>query len=89
MGKKTSAAPSTVVSLGVVPPRRPLVAFLQRVCDIVSAASLLLLLMPLYFLIAVAIKADSAGPVLFIQRRVGKDGIEFPFFKFRSIGCRC
>ena len=84
-GEDSPPTSPTVVSLGVAAPRRPVVAFLQRLCDVVCAALLLLLLLPLYLLIAVAVKADSAGPVLFIQHRVGKNGIEFPFFKFRSM----
>ena len=83
-GQATAAMPS-IVSLGVVPPRRPLVAFLQRLCDVLCATLLLLFLLPLYLLIAATIKADSAGPVLFTQNRVGKDGVEFPCFKFRSM----
>ena len=34
---------------------------------------------------ATAVKLDSPGPIIFRQRRVGKDGVEFDFFKFRSM----
>jgi len=49
-----------------------------------SLAALLILLLP-FALIALWIRLDSPGPVLFIQRRVGKDGREFSVFKFRSM----
>ena len=45
----------------------------------------MLLLLPLLAAIALLIRLDSPGPVLFIQKRVGKDGVEFPVFKFRSM----
>jgi exopolysaccharide biosynthesis polyprenyl glycosylphosphotransferase len=45
----------------------------------------LLLLSPVYLTIALAIKVDSKGPVLFRQTRVGMDGREFAVFKFRSM----
>jgi exopolysaccharide biosynthesis polyprenyl glycosylphosphotransferase len=50
----------------------------------VSVASLLVLL-PLLALIALAIRLDSAGPVLFIQDRVGQAGRRFRLFKFRTM----
>ena len=60
-------------------------AALRRLLDVAVAAKVLLLLFPLLALIALAIKLDSPGPVLFIQKRVGKGGREFPVFKFRSM----
>ncbi len=58
---------------------------LKRVFDIVLAACLLLLLSPLLLLVAILIKLDSPGPVLFVQRRTGRYGRPFNFFKFRSM----
>lgn len=57
----------------------------QRVFDIVFCGLLLLAIWPLFGVIALMIKLDSAGPVLFKQFRVGQDGAEFPFYKFRSM----
>jgi len=60
-------------------------ALARRALDFLfSFAALLLLLVP-FALIALLIRLDSPGPVLFIQRRVGKDGREFFVFKFRSM----
>ena len=60
-------------------------AFLRRLMDIILSSFALLLLLPFLALLALIIRIDSPGPVLFTQRRVGKDGGEFPFFKFRSM----
>ena len=57
----------------------------KRICDIVSSALLLLLLAPLMLVVAAAVKLASPGPVFFSQARVGKDGRQFRFFKFRTM----
>ena len=58
---------------------------LKRPADILASLLGLILLSPLLLLIALVVKLDSPGPVLFRQRRVGKDGEEFWFYKFRSM----
>ncbi|HEX5822427.1 MAG TPA: exopolysaccharide biosynthesis polyprenyl glycosylphosphotransferase [Solirubrobacterales bacterium] len=58
---------------------------LKRGIDIVASAGLLLLLAPLLLVVAVAIKLDSRGPVLFKQVRVGKGGRRFTMLKFRTM----
>jgi exopolysaccharide biosynthesis polyprenyl glycosylphosphotransferase len=57
----------------------------KRVFDIVSSAGLLIILAPLFAIIAVAVRSDSAGPILFKQRRVGLNGRIFSLYKFRSM----
>jgi exopolysaccharide biosynthesis polyprenyl glycosylphosphotransferase len=57
----------------------------KRLFDIVVSFVVLLLLSPLLAAVAVAIKVDSPGPVLFRQRRVGLQGRTFDIFKFRSM----
>lgn len=59
--------------------------FAKRVFDIVSSGILGVLLVPLWIVVAIAIKADSKGPVLFRQGRRTKDGRIFDLFKFRSM----
>jgi exopolysaccharide biosynthesis polyprenyl glycosylphosphotransferase len=57
----------------------------KRLVDIVGAVLLLLVLMPLLALIAIAIRLDSPGGILFRQRRVGCDGQLFQMLKFRTM----
>lgn len=59
--------------------------FLKRAIDIVFSLALLVVTAPLWALIALAIKLDSPGPVLFRQERVGLHGVTFTIFKFRSM----
>lgn len=69
----------------VGPPRHEAAQAAQRVLDLLSASVLLVLFFPLILAIAIFIKFDSPGPILFKQNRVGKHGREFPFYKFRSM----
>ncbi|MCS6949198.1 MAG: exopolysaccharide biosynthesis polyprenyl glycosylphosphotransferase [Armatimonadota bacterium] len=57
----------------------------KRLLDVVVASVALVLFAPLMLLIAIAIKLDSPGPVLFKQTRIGKGGKPFCFIKFRSM----
>jgi len=53
--------------------------------DVISASVLLVLSAPALAVIAVAIRIDSPGPVLFRQDRVGRHGRRFEILKFRSM----
>ncbi len=59
--------------------------FIKRLFDIVSTAVLATILIPLWIVVAVAIKLDSKGPVFFRQGRRTKDGRVFQMLKFRSM----
>lgn len=59
--------------------------FVKRAFDIVFSAVVLVLLCWLFAIIAIAVKADSKGPVFFKQQRVGKNGKTFYMYKFRSM----
>ena len=61
---------------------------LKRAMDIVVAGGALLFFAPLLALIAVLIKLESPGPVLFRQARGGLNGQTFTIFKFRSMRCQ-
>jgi len=63
---------------------RWVVAF-KRACDILLAATGLLLGAPLMLFSMIAVKLSSPGPALYHQRRVGKDGRIFTIHKFRSM----
>jgi exopolysaccharide biosynthesis polyprenyl glycosylphosphotransferase len=58
---------------------------LKRVIDVAGSLFLLCLLAPLMMLVALAIKLNSKGPVIFRQARVGQYGKPFSFWKFRSM----
>ena len=67
-----------VAVLGINPPWLPRSSrALKRVMDLVLAIVALVLALPLLALIAIAIKLDSPGPVLFYQQRIGKGGRPF------------
>ena len=58
---------------------------MSRVLDTVLAGIGLVLAAPLLLIAAVAIKLDSRGPVIYRQRRVGKDGQQFEVYKLRTM----
>jgi lipopolysaccharide/colanic/teichoic acid biosynthesis glycosyltransferase len=57
----------------------------KRLFDVLGAAVSLVLLAPLMVLVAVAVRLDSPGPVLFRQERVGRHGRPFRIHKFRTM----
>ena len=59
--------------------------FFKRLFDIVVSFTLLLILSPIFLLLAIAIKIDSKGPVFFRQERITQYGKKFRIFKFRSM----
>ncbi len=63
----------------------PLQRLLKRLFDLVFSSLALLLSLPLLIVIAVLIKLDSPGPIIFKQRRVGEHGRLFSIYKFRTM----
>ena len=57
----------------------------KRTMDIVSSLVGLILLSPLFLLVAILIKLDSKGPIIFKQIRIGKNSKPFKLYKFRSM----
>ena len=58
---------------------------LKRIIDIIISIILLIFLSPLLLIISILIKLDSKGPVIFKQKRIGKNGDPFIMYKFRSM----
>lgn len=58
---------------------------MKRLFDIVASLSGLIVLSPLFLIVAIAIKRDSPGPLFFRQVRVGRNGKTFRIHKFRSM----
>ncbi len=72
--------------LHVTPPlRRGAQAVLKSVLDRLGAAAGLVLLAPVFALLAVAVRLDSPGPALYRQTRIGRRGVPFTLWKFRSM----
>ena len=61
-------------------------AWTKRAADVVLAGLGLVVCSPLMLAIAIAIRLDTPGPVLFSQRRIGRGTGEFAILKFRSMG---
>lgn len=59
--------------------------FVKRFIDIFCSGLGIILLSPVFIIVGTIIKLDSKGPVIFSQKRVGKDGKEFKMYKFRSM----
>jgi exopolysaccharide biosynthesis polyprenyl glycosylphosphotransferase len=58
---------------------------LKRVLDVTLSAVALVVLAPVMLLVAIAVRLESPGPVIFRQRRLAKHGQSFPCYKFRSM----
>jgi lipopolysaccharide/colanic/teichoic acid biosynthesis glycosyltransferase len=70
-------------------PTRKLALGFKRAMDIAGSAIALIILLPLFAILGLAIKATSEGPVLFSQDRLGQYGKKFRFLKFRSMRQNC
>jgi len=57
----------------------------KRLLDIIVSSILLVLLAPMFLIVAILIKFDSSGPVFFVQERVGLNKRKFQMYKFRTM----
>jgi lipopolysaccharide/colanic/teichoic acid biosynthesis glycosyltransferase len=57
----------------------------RRVLDCVVAAAALTILAPFFLLLALLVRLSSPGPIFFRQKRMGRHGVEFTLYKFRSM----
>lgn len=64
---------------------RELNLFIKRIIDILGSLIGMIILLPLFVIIAILIKLTSEGPVFFRQERLGKDGKVFKILKFRTM----
>ncbi|MFJ8537535.1 sugar transferase [Streptomyces sp. NPDC093591] len=80
------ASAAGLTLLDVSPPtRRGLPTLLKAVTDRAGSLVLLMVLAPLFALLALAVRMSSPGPVIYRQVRVGRDGVPFPMWKFRTM----
>ena len=59
--------------------------FIKTLCDYIAAIILIPLTLPLLLVLCIMIKADSKGPAIYSQKRLGKNGKEFNIYKLRSM----
>jgi putative colanic acid biosysnthesis UDP-glucose lipid carrier transferase len=83
-GRSDSVCGVTVISVCDTP-FRGVNGMLKRASDIVLSLLILLLIFPVMAVIAVMVKLDSPGPIIFKQRRYGLDGEQILVYKFRSM----
>ncbi|MHB8507787.1 MAG: sugar transferase [Candidatus Dormibacteria bacterium] len=83
VGTGMSADPAETYWIKV--PNRPVYFALKRAADVVVSFAMLIIAAPIMALIALAIRLDSPGSILFPQVRVGRGGVEFVIYKFRSM----
>ena len=65
--------------------KRTIYRYIKRIIDVVLASIALVVLSPIFLIIALAIKLESKGPVFFKHTRIGKDGKIIKLYKFRSM----
>lgn len=65
--------------------RKTIYAFLKRIIGFCMALCGIILLLPIMIIVAIAIKCDSKGPIIFKQKRTGKNGKIFKVWKFRTM----
>ncbi len=59
--------------------------FIKLILDIIISLLAIILLLPIFAVITIAIRVSSKGPVIFKQERAGKKGVPFTFYKFRTM----
>ncbi len=64
---------------------KPVYSFIKRTFDIVCSLIALIVLSPVFLILAILVKTTSEGPVFFAHKRVGKNGKEIKIYKFRSM----
>ena len=60
-------------------------SIIKRIFDFFAALIGIIILSPILIIVSIAIKLDSPGNIMFLQKRVGKDGKEFNIYKFRTM----
>lgn len=78
------SASSTTISNKIVK-KKPMYDFIKRLLDILISFVSLILLLPIFIIIGIAIKCTSKGKVFFTHKRVGKNGKPIGIYKFRSM----
>lgn len=80
----TSPVDPSLIRIGI-PALSPWEALAKRGFDIVFSALALVLLAPVYAILAFLVRLSSPGPIIFRQERIGKNGVPFTLYKFRTM----
>lgn len=83
-GSNTASEAGTFVDPALLR-KRGAYFFFKRCFDVVLSISLLIGFLPLWLLLALLVKLDSKGPVFFVNQVIGRNGVRFPLYKFRSM----
>lgn len=83
--KTTSFGDMPIINIREISLDRFRFASLKRICDVMFSAAALIMLAPLFLVLAIMIKWESAGPVFYCPIRLGQGGRQFKLFKFRSM----
>ena len=59
--------------------------YIKRIIDCITSSIALILLLPIFLIIAIAIRLDSKGPIFFAHTRIGKNGKPIKIYKFRTM----
>lgn len=77
---------SSIPLVDIYPRINPILNYIvKRFIDITLSLIALILLSPLFIVVSILIKINSKGPVIYRQKRIGKNGKEFTFYKFRTM----
>lgn len=74
-----------IINTRAIPLDNIINAFSKRVLDIIVSSALIIITLPLMLFAAIGIKLSSKGPIIFKQKRIGKNNEEFTLYKFRSM----
>lgn len=69
----------------IVLKKKPIYSFFKRIIDIIGALLGIIIFSWLFIILAILVKTTSKGPIIYKSIRIGKDGKEFKFYKFRSM----
>jgi len=89
---EASATPTAGIlaqALGEVRRRDLAYAATKRAMDLLVAATLLLILLPVFLAVAIAIRLETEGPIVYRGERIGRFGNRFTMVKFRSMRANC
>lgn len=83
--KTTSFGDMPIINIREISLDRFRFASLKRVCDVMFSLFALIMLAPLFLVLAILIKWESAGPIFYCPIRLGQGGRQFKLYKFRSM----